>query len=195
MTAKCRNSRYTDKTLLNDRGQRCVEEDNIPLTVRKRIKPNFHIVFEGDTIRVWWRKTDHRTDRNGDLYIRNEEGVGKSITLGLWKEVVAHFPPGPSHAEAAIDHVATVGSNGMETSDPNAIGTVEFEPHCLNDREEVDCEVVKVVEKSKASVKKPCKGALLIIETDVIVEKVGRACVSSKLLISLPWKQRLVVLG
>ena len=52
---------------------RIVDINDIPVTVRRDIKPNFHLLFWADTARVRWFRSSHRTDHGG-LYIPIGEG-------------------------------------------------------------------------------------------------------------------------
>lgn len=83
-----------------------------------------------------------------------------------------------------------------DEGDPNAIGVAFSEPRYRDNREMMDCEFVRVLGRSGAKKKVVSGQGLLILEKDDgIAEKVGEACVSSKLISSLPWKWRLIVLG
>lgn len=61
----------------------------------------------------------------------------------------------------------TLGYNGMETTDPNAICAAFLEPESRNSRDLMDCEVVRVLDTSYTREEgKVAERALLIMKKD-----------------------------
>ncbi len=169
-----------------------VREADVSPTIRERIRPNYHIIFWGQTLRVRWRKT-YKDD--GDLFLPSNDGrllVGAQRRAAvrkreLWDKTLSSGRD--SDIEALID-------DDSDEGDSNTIGTAFSEPRYRDNPEKLDCEFVRILGKSGEKGKVVSGQGLLILEKDDgIAEKVGEACVSSKLVSSLLWKWRLIVLG
>ena len=169
-----------------------VKEADVPPIMRERIRPNYHIIFWGQTIRVRWRKT-YKDD--GDLFLPSNDRrlsvPAQRMTAArkrdLWDKTLSSGRD--SDIEALME-------DDSDEGDPNAIGTAFSEPRYRDNREKMDCEFVRVLGRSGAKEKVVSGQGLLILENDHgIAEKVGEACVSSKLISSRLWKWRLIVLG
>ena len=179
-----------------------VKEADVSPIIRERIRPNYHIIFWGYSIRVRWRKT-YKDD--GDFFLNSSKPGMRKLSVraqrkaaarekDLWDKTLSSGRD--SDIEALMDDGSDGGYNGMETGDPNAIGVAFSEPRYRDNRKKMDCEVVRVLGRSGANEKVVSGQGLLILEKDDgIAEKVGEASLSSKLISSLPWKRRLIVLG
>ena len=179
-----------------------VKEADVSPNIQERIRPNYHIIFWGYTIRVRWRQT-YKDD--GDLFLHGSEAAVRNLSVGaqrraaarkrdLWDKTLSSGRD--SDIEALMADDSDGGSNGMETGDPNAIGSAFSEPRYRDNRKNMECEVVKVLGTSGVTETVVSVRGLLILEKDDgIAEKVGNACLSLKRIRSLPWKRRLVVLG
>ena len=170
------------------------KEADIAQSIREHITPNYHIIFWGYTIPVRWRST-YKDD--GDLFLHGSEAGVRKLSVraqrkaaarnrDLWDKTLS------SGRDSDIEALMDDDSEG----DPNAIGVAYSEPRYRDNRKNMDCKVSIVLDRSGANEKVVYGQGLLILDKDKgIAERVGEACLSSKLISSLPWKRRLIVLG
>ncbi len=186
---------------------RIVEMNDIPVTVRKHIRPNFQIIFWADAIRVRWCSLSHRDD-SGDLFICDEvdddiktdiKDVKRSAfknageTMPVIGSSISSYPP---HWMFDDNKNNTRSAEGLSMGNPKHIGNATFGEFYRNNQRQMDCDVVKVVDKTiyKRS-NRSYEIAMLIVEKNGVAERVGQATVISDLVSSISWKQRLIILG
>ena len=184
---------------------RIVEMNDIPVTVRKHIRPNFHIIFWADAIRARWCSHSLRDD-SGDLYVSDVgddiktdiKDVKRSAFKNARKAILtvgSVISSKPAYRMFGNDNNNTRSAKGLSMRNPKRIGSAAFEKHYRNDHRQMDCEVVKVLDKSHKYSRRPNEKALLIVEKNGVAERVGEASVIRDLISSIPWKQRLIILG
>ncbi len=195
---------------------RIVEMNDIPVTVRKHIRPNFHIIFWADAIRARWCSLSHcdrarwrgisHCDDTADLYVSDVDDDIKTDIKDVKRSAIKNagkaiptvgsvISSKPAYRMFGNNNNNTRSAEGLSMGNPKLIGTAMFDKNYRNNQRQIDCEVVKVIDKSHEYSKRPRENALLIVEKNGVAERVGQAYVISDLVSSIPWKQRLIILG
>ncbi|KAL9636021.1 MAG: hypothetical protein Q9164_003095 [Protoblastenia rupestris] len=175
---------------LNSSGARLVEVDDIVPSMQSRINPLFHILFWADTIDVQWQRRDTSYGKNivGDLLLYPSADVTMKTTEGEGSDLQTKI------ATFLADH----GLNSIQPKNSDCcelVGHAIIDTQRVNDREKVDCIVVKVlagIGNTHSSAK--YDRALLIVEKDGIAQVVGQPIIL-KGMKDIKWREKLVILG
>ncbi|MCJ1274557.1 hypothetical protein MMC21_002353 [Puttea exsequens] len=180
----------TEQLDLNSSGARLVEVDDLVPSMQSCITPLFHLLFWADTIDVQWQRRDTSYGKNiagelllyplADVTMRTTEGKGSDLQTDLETFIADH----------SLNSIQPNDSGYCEV-----IGHAIIDTQRVNEQEEVDCTVVKVLaERGNTDSSAKYDRALLIIEKDGIAQVVGQPSIL-KGMKDIKWRQRLVILG